>query len=271
MPEICKDCVTKLEWKSSQDLFNFGSFGFQSKIDLFSGNSEDDEDKEDEQAGGNLVTVKLLVPFDKIGCVIDEGGQIVHNIQSETGAEHVPRVVFMYPEPTVIDEVRSGGHYMIGKDIVDLCLDQIRKLVDNCIGLQGFQVFNVVGGDTGSSLLSRVVDTPLMQLVSFFLDMDIDVSFSLLKANFENVLSRLSDCSSTKCDGNLGLFGHNQMQNLDLSGHVQPHKLFEKAISSRFSTAFSLKALNFPPLKNSSSFASATSLLPLHPLILWRE
>jgi len=60
----------------------------------------------------------------------------------------------------VIDEVRTGtyrqlfhpeqlisgkedaannyarGHYTIGKEIVDLALDRIRKLADNCTGLQ---------------------------------------------------------------------------------------------------------------------------------------
>ncbi|CDY35861.1 BnaC09g37930D [Brassica napus] len=81
---------------------------------------------------------------------------------SETGAgKHVPRAVFVDLEPTVIDEVRTGtyrqlfhpeqlisgkedaannfarGHYTVGKEIVDLCLDRVRKLADNCTGLQG--------------------------------------------------------------------------------------------------------------------------------------
>merc|ERR1719517_202803 len=79
-------------------------------------------------------------------------------------------------EPTVVDEVRTGtyrqlyhpeqlisgkedaannyarGHYTIGKEIVDLVLDRIRKLADNCTGLQGFLAFNAVGGGTGSGL-----------------------------------------------------------------------------------------------------------------------
>ena len=94
---------------------------------------------------------------------------------SETGAgKHVPRAVFLDLEPTVIDEVRTGtyrqlfhpeqlisgkedaannfarGHYTIGKEMVDVALDRIRKLADNCTGLQGFLVFNAVGGGTGS-------------------------------------------------------------------------------------------------------------------------
>ncbi|KAH7440399.1 hypothetical protein KP509_04G105400 [Ceratopteris richardii] len=60
--------------------------------------------------------------------------------------------IFLDLEPTVIDELISGkedaannfvrGHYTIGKEIVDLCLDHIRKLADNCTGLQGFLVFH---------------------------------------------------------------------------------------------------------------------------------
>jgi len=96
---------------------------------------------------------------------------------SETsGGKHVPRSVFVDLEPTVVDEVRTGkyralfhpeqlitgkedaannyarGHYTIGKEIVDLCLDRIRKLSDGCTGLQGFLVFSSVGGGTGSGL-----------------------------------------------------------------------------------------------------------------------
>jgi len=40
----------------------------------------------------------------------------------------------------------------IGKEIVDLCLDRIRKLADNCTGLQGFMIYHAVGGGTGSGL-----------------------------------------------------------------------------------------------------------------------
>jgi len=94
---------------------------------------------------------------------------------SETGAgKFVPRCVAVDLEPTVVDEVRTGtyrqlyhpeqlisgkedaannyarGHYTIGKEIVDLVLDRIRKLADNCTGLQGFMVFHSFGGGTGS-------------------------------------------------------------------------------------------------------------------------
>jgi len=102
---------------------------------------------------------------------------------SETGnGKHVPRCVYVDLEPTVIDEVRNGayrqlfhpeqlisgkedaannyarGHYTIGKEIVDLALDRIRKLTDACTGLQGFLIFNAVGGGTGSGLGSLILE-----------------------------------------------------------------------------------------------------------------
>jgi len=94
---------------------------------------------------------------------------------SETGAgKYVPRCVFLDLEPTVIDEIRTGtyrslfhpeqlisgkedaannyarGHYTVGKEVVDLVLDRIRKLADNCTGLQGFMIFHSFGGGTGA-------------------------------------------------------------------------------------------------------------------------
>uniref|UniRef100_A0A453H9K6 Tubulin/FtsZ GTPase domain-containing protein n=1 Tax=Aegilops tauschii subsp. strangulata TaxID=200361 RepID=A0A453H9K6_AEGTS len=96
------------------------------------------------------------MPGDK---TVGGGDDAFNTFFSETGAgKHVPRAVFVDLEPTVIDEVRTGtyrqlfhpeqlisgkedaannfarGHYTIGKEIVDLCLDRIRKLADNCLG-----------------------------------------------------------------------------------------------------------------------------------------
>jgi tubulin alpha len=46
----------------------------------------------------------------------------------------------------------------VGKQVEELCLDRIRKLADNCTGLQGFLVFNAVGGGTGSGLGSVLLE-----------------------------------------------------------------------------------------------------------------
>merc|ERR1711937_650252 len=102
---------------------------------------------------------------------------------SETSSgKHVPRSIMVDLEPTVVDEVRTGkyrqlyhpeqlisgkedaannfarGHYTIGKEIVDLCLDRIRKLADTCTGLQGFLVFHATRGGTGSGLGSLLLE-----------------------------------------------------------------------------------------------------------------
>merc|ERR1712158_191780 len=101
----------------------------------------------------------------------------------ETGAgKHVPRAVFVDLEPSVVDEVRTGtyrqlfhpeqlingkedaannyarGHYTIGKEMVDLVLDRVRKLADQCTGLQGFLLFHSFGGGTGSGFTSLLME-----------------------------------------------------------------------------------------------------------------
>jgi tubulin alpha len=61
-------------------------------------------------------------------------------------------------DPFTPSPLAARGHYTIGKEIVDLALDRIRKLADNCTGLQGFLVFNSVGGGTGSGLGSLLLE-----------------------------------------------------------------------------------------------------------------
>ncbi|CAG0901749.1 unnamed protein product [Cyprideis torosa] len=120
------------------------------------------------------------MPSDK---TLGGGDDSFNTFFSETGAgKHVPRAVFVDLEPTVVDEVRTGvyrqlfhpeqlitgkedaannyarGHYTIGKEIVDLVLDRIRKLSDQCTGLQGFLVFHSFGGGTGSGFTALLME-----------------------------------------------------------------------------------------------------------------
>ena len=114
------------------------------------------------------------IPSDNASSSVDDGAETFFSVAGV--GKHVPRAIFMDLEPTVIDEIRTGtyrqlfhpeqlitgkedaannyarGHYTIGKEMVDLCLDRIRKLADKCTGLQGFLVFSAVGGGTGSGL-----------------------------------------------------------------------------------------------------------------------
>lgn len=44
----------------------------------------------------------------------------------------------------------ARGHYTVGKELIDPVMDRLRRLADNCSGLQGFFVFHSFGGGTGS-------------------------------------------------------------------------------------------------------------------------
>lgn len=52
----------------------------------------------------------------------------------------------------------ARGHYTIGKEIIDTVLDRIRKLSDQCSGLQGFLIFHSFGGGTGSGFASLLME-----------------------------------------------------------------------------------------------------------------
>merc|ERR1719356_1057468 len=95
----------------------------------------------------------------------------------ETSAgQFVPRNLYCDLEPTVLDDVRRSnraslfhpeylvnakedaannfarGHYTVGKEMMDIVSDRLRKLVDNCENVQGFIVNHAVGGGTGSGM-----------------------------------------------------------------------------------------------------------------------
>ena len=46
----------------------------------------------------------------------------------------------------------ARGHYTIGKEQIDLSMEKIRRLADQCNGLQGFVVFHSFGGGTGRDI-----------------------------------------------------------------------------------------------------------------------
>ncbi|KAF1768822.1 hypothetical protein GCK72_000635 [Caenorhabditis remanei] len=52
----------------------------------------------------------------------------------------------------------ARGHYTVGKELIDTVLDRIRRLADNCSGLQGFFVFHSFGGGTGSGYTSLLME-----------------------------------------------------------------------------------------------------------------
>ena len=120
------------------------------------------------------------MPSDK---TVGECTDAFNTFFSETSSgKHVPRAVFVDLEPTCLDEIRTGayrelfhpeqlingkedaannyarGHYTVGKEIIDLTIDRIRRLADQCSGLQGFLVFHSFGGGTGSGFGSLLLE-----------------------------------------------------------------------------------------------------------------
>merc|ERR1712223_1304867 len=96
--------------------------------------------------------------------------------EEANAGQFVPRNLSVDLEPTVIDDIRRGkrqamfnnefllkgkedaannfarGHYTVGKELMDIVNDRVRKLVDNCENPQGFIVTHAVGGGTGSGM-----------------------------------------------------------------------------------------------------------------------
>ncbi|GME88211.1 hypothetical protein B5S31_g2511 [[Candida] boidinii] len=106
-----------------------------------------------------------------------------HTFFNETSmGKYVPRTLYVDLEPGVIDEIRTGkykdlfhpdqlitgkedaannyarGHYTIGRELIDETMDRLRKLADNCDGLQGFIFNHSFGGGTGSGFGSLVLE-----------------------------------------------------------------------------------------------------------------
>lgn len=93
----------------------------------------------------------------------------------------VPRNIFIDLEDSVINEIRSGlykhlyhpqfmitgkedaannyarGHYTVGRQIAEQVSNGLRKLTEQCDGLQGFLIFRSFGGGTGSGFTSLMM------------------------------------------------------------------------------------------------------------------
>ncbi|TFY78432.1 hypothetical protein EWM64_g5578 [Hericium alpestre] len=97
-------------------------------------------------------------------------GRVIEGARAATNAGSL----YVDLEPGAIDAVKTGpyrslfhpesmitgkedaannyarGHYTIGKELIDITMDRLRRLSDNCSGLQGFFIFHSFGGGTGS-------------------------------------------------------------------------------------------------------------------------
>lgn len=108
---------------------------------------------------------------------IDTENESFRSFFSETKeGKNVPRSIFLDLEPTIVNEVRTGynrqlflpeqlisckedsaniygrAYCTLGKDIIDLSIERIRKQADDCSSLQGFIIYGSAAGGTGSGL-----------------------------------------------------------------------------------------------------------------------
>jgi tubulin alpha len=95
--------------------------------------------------------------------------------------KYVPRAVFADLDPTYMEDLQrdysslynhtclikgnedaagnyTRGHYTIGKEILDVALDRIRLLAEDCDNMQGFMFTHSIGGGTGSGFTAAVMD-----------------------------------------------------------------------------------------------------------------
>ena len=52
----------------------------------------------------------------------------------------------------------ARGHYTVGKELIDIVLERLRKQAEQCTGLQGFLIFHSFGGGTGSGFTSLLME-----------------------------------------------------------------------------------------------------------------
>lgn len=110
----------------------------------------------------------------------DRPDQQLHRIgvyyNESSNGRYVPRAAMIDLEPGVLDNIKSSkrgqlfrpdnfvygqsgagnnwakGHYTEGAELVETCLDVVRREAETCDVLQGFQVTHSLGGGTGSGM-----------------------------------------------------------------------------------------------------------------------
>merc|ERR1719361_2942648 len=113
--------------------------------------------------------------------VIEKVGVYSRATGGEGKEKYVPRAVLVDLEPGTIDVIKANkigplfrpdnmvfgsngagnnwakGHYTEGAELVDACLDRVRKEVEDCDAPQGFQICHSLGGGTGSGMGTLVL------------------------------------------------------------------------------------------------------------------
>ena len=102
--------------------------------------------------------------------------------QETASGKFIPRNIFIDTQPNATNTVKSGkyaglyhpefvlssnedaagnfaaGHYVLGKEMIDIFTDRMRKEVEECDNVQGFIINHSVGGGTGSGLGALILE-----------------------------------------------------------------------------------------------------------------
>lgn len=92
----CEERVVTI-YSASDELNHFGDDGelvcpsldalFKVHDMVVADSNDDDDDGDEDLVGKKMVTVRMLVPSDQIGCVIGKGGQVIQKLRTETSAQ----------------------------------------------------------------------------------------------------------------------------------------------------------------------------------------
>lgn len=52
----------------------------------------------------------------------------------------------------------ARGHYTVGREIIDVVMERIRRATEECNGLQGFMIYHSFGGGTGSGFTALLME-----------------------------------------------------------------------------------------------------------------
>ncbi|WZZ83425.1 KH domain-containing protein HEN4 isoform X1 [Brassica napus] len=92
----CEERVVTI-YSTSDELNHFGEDGelvcpaldalFKVHDMVVADTNDNDDDDDEDLVGKQMVTVRMLVPSDQIGCVIGKGGQVIQKLRTETNAQ----------------------------------------------------------------------------------------------------------------------------------------------------------------------------------------